>query len=144
METYNKMLSSIEEYEEIENLRKEVFDIKVSTGTYYLNGLIDNKIKAIATSNNNELIAGCYFHSFLNSLVIDLLFVKKNYQEKGLKLGRNLLLDLFNHKKELEKILDARLYTTSIEPIDEKAATIYKKIGYKRGKNITGIMYKSL
>ena len=144
METNTVLLSNIEEYEKIEELRKEVFDLKSSPGTYYLNGLIDNKIKAVATKKDNEIIAGCYFHSFINSLVIDQVFVKENYQETGLKLGRKLLLELLNHKKELEKILDTELYTTSIEPIDEKAEYIYRKIGYKQGNSFTGMMHKSL
>ena len=144
MKTDTVLLANIEEYEEIEELRKEVFNIKASPGTYYLNGLIDNKIKAVAAKKDDKIIAGCYFHSFINSLVIDQVFVKENYQETGLKLGRKLLLDLFNHKKELEKLLNTKLYTTSIEPIDEKAEYIYRKIGYKQGNKFTGIMHKSL
>ncbi len=144
MQTITELLTDYDDFIEIEKLRREVFDIHFNSGTYYLNNLIYNKKKAIATKKDNEIIAGCYFHSFLSDLVIDVVFVKEEYQGSGLKLGRRLILDILNHKKKIENILHTKLYTSSIDPIDEKAEALYKKIGYRYGNNNTGVMHIAL
>ena len=144
MDITTELLTNFDQYSKIDELRKEVFNIKNSSGSYYLNGLINNKIKAIATMDNNEMIAGCYFHNFSTNLVIDLLFVKEQYQETGLKLGRHLLLDILSNKDKIEKILHTKLSISSIEPLDEKAEALYKKIGYRSNNSILGTMYKAI
>ena len=144
MDITTSLLSNLEDFYKIEKLRKEVFDIRNTISTYYLNGLVNNKIKAIATKKDDEMIAGCYFHNFSTNLVIDLLFVKEQYQETGLKLGRNLLLDILSNKDRVEKILHTKLSISSIEPLNEKAEALYKKIGYKSKNDILGTMYKAI
>ncbi len=144
METSIELLTTEEEFNKVEQLRKEVFDILPSFGVYYLNGLIENKIKAVATKSNEEIIAACYFHNRSTNLIIDQLFVKEDYQETGLKLGRKLLLDILNNKEKVEKLLNTKLQFSLIEPIDEKAEAIYKKIGYKPSNSILGTMRKTI
>lgn len=144
MDITTELLTDFDQYNEIDELRKEVFNITNGSGSYYLNGLINNKLKAIAAKNNDEMIAGCYFHNYSSNLIIDMLFVKEEYQETGLKLGRNLVLNLLDNKEQVEKILHSKLTTSSIEPINEKAEALYKKIGYKSRKNSFGVMYKAI
>lgn len=144
MEITTELLTDLDDYQEIDELRKEVFNIKYCSTSYYLNGLINNKLKAIAAKNKEEMIAGCYFHNFSANLVIDMLFVKEEYQETGLRLGRNLLLEILSNKDKVEKILHSKLNMSTIEPIDDKAAALYKKIGYRRHENALGIMYKAI
>ena len=144
MQTTIELLSTEEEYNKVERLRNRAFNNNQTFSPYYLNGLINNKIKAVATKNNDEIIAGCYFHNWSTNLIIDQLFVKNEYQETGLYLGRKLLLNVLENKEKLEKLFNTNLETSLIEPIDEKAEAIYRKLGYRFGNRFTGLMRKSI
>ena len=141
MET--RIIESAEDKQKVEKLRSEVFHMD-STGTYYLNELLNNKEYAIVSLENNEMLAGCYFHRFDNILVIDQLFVKEKYQNTGLKLGRELIKKLILSKESIEKLLGGKLELCKIESQNEKAHNIYSKMGFYESKYDEDTFYKSI
>ena len=96
MET--RIITKNEEKEQTELLRKEVFDLK-QTSNYYLDKILNNDLYVLATLDQKNIVAGCYFHRFDTFLVIDQVFVKKEYQNTGLKLGRELIKKLILSKE---------------------------------------------
>ena len=129
--------------EKIEALRKEVFGLDMES-SYYSDKLLNKKELAIATFDQEKIVAGVYVHAFESTLVIDQLFVKKEYQNTGLKLGRNLLNFLKENKELIEAFFDAKLNVMTIESKNEKARSIYAKSGFRESKRDNDVFYKSL
>ena len=68
--------------------------------TFYARNLISKKMLLFATFIGEELCAGCYISISQNSLFIEQLFVKPEYQNTGLRIGRNLL-EYINFNKDI-------------------------------------------
>lgn len=144
MQQITYLITDEKELYKVDKLRKKVFGFENINSFYFLNQLLINEYKAYATKINGEIVAGCYFHEFEHSLIIEQLFVKESYQETGAKLGRKLLLELIKSKKELEKLLNAELVRCKVEPYDEKAEYIYKEIGFRYPNKNSISLFKSL
>ena len=127
-----KLIVSKEDKEKIELLRKEVNKLD-ELSTFYLNGLLNNKEFAFGTFDNDNIIAGIYFHRFDTILYIDWLFVKEEYQNKG--IGKSLINKILNSKEELEKLLGGKITKCNIESRGEKSNSIYTKMGFKGSSN---------
>ena len=72
------------------------------------------------------------------------LFVKESYQNTGLKLGRNLVLYVLDHKKEVEQLVGKKITASIIMPTSDKSFELYKKIGFEPFTEEFSMMYKSL
>ena len=139
------LLTTLDEYIEIEKLRREVFKIDNSDYKRYLNDLMNKELYSYATRINNEMVAGCYFSVNYNILNIQQLFVKGSYQKTGANLGRGLLLYLFDNKNDIEKLTGKKIAQSWIYPLSDEAYKIFKKIGYESyGNTNSSMMYKSL
>ncbi len=128
----NIIAKTTEEKYELELLRKEVLHLD-EIGIFYLSQLLDNKEYGISTKDkDNKIVAGCYFHRLENTLMIDQLFVKKECQNKG--IGKKLINNLFVNKEKLEKLLGDKINVCRISSNNEKAKTIYKKMGFRESR----------
>ncbi len=112
---------------------------------YYARNLISGEMLLFATFIGEELCAGCYISISQNSLFIEQLFVKPEYQNTGLRIGRNLL-EYINFNKDiiakhynLKSIQTSRLIYSS-----EKSKAIYKKLGYRVTNKTLNIMTKHI
>ena len=126
-----KIITTPEEKYEIESLRKEVFHLE-ELSPFYIRQLLNKKEYAlVARDDNNKMIAGCYFHRFETSLMIDQVFVKEEYQNKEYKLGRNLINNLLVNHAYIGKLLGNHVSICMIEANNEKAKALYKKMGFR-------------
>ena len=141
MET--KFVRSDEAIEKIETLRKEVFHLE-NNGTYYKDKLLNKSLIAVATFDEDEMVAGVYFHFFNNTMVIDQLFVREDYQNRGLKLGRQLVLRLIYLKTQLEKMYGVTINACYIDSQNQKAHELYKKIGFRESNLDPDTMFRIL
>lgn len=127
----------------LEELRNEVLHLdKVSE--YYTKKLFTNDIFAIAAYIDNELAGGCYFHHLNNTLMIDQLFVKEKYQDTGLRIGRSILKELITNKERLENLFNENITVCRIESNNEKAHSLYSKMGFRESENDEDTFYKSI
>ena len=107
-----------------------------------MGNLLDNKEYAIGTYKDNEVIGGCYFHRFENTLMIDQLFVKEKYQNHN--IGTNLINSLFVYKQGIEKLVDGQVVLCRISANNDKAKSLYKKLGFRETKSDTDTLVKSM
>lgn len=141
MET--KILIDNKQKELVEKLRREVFHLN-NAGNYYLDRLFDCKLHVLATLDNEEIVAGLYFHCFEDSLMIEQVFVKESYQNTGLKLGRELIKELISRKQQLEEIHGKKLTICRIESQGKKSHELYKKSGFTESKIDEDSLYKRM
>ena len=139
-----QLLTSKEDLIAVEILRREVFHIQNINEHKYLNYLKYKQLYAYGTKIGNIIVAGCYISVNYSLLNIQQLFVKESYQNTGLKLGRNLVLYILDHKKEVEQLVGKKITTSIIMPTSDKSFELYKKIGYEPFTNDFSMMYKSL
>lgn len=135
-----RIIKTKEDKEKIELLRKEVFELK-EVGSYYLNELLNNKEYAFVLFDNDIMIAGIYFHRFKNALMIDQVFVKKEYQNKG--IATNLIKKLLSIKSVLEELLGEKLNICRVES-NNKSHDVYIKIGFNESNNDKDMLHKTL
>lgn len=128
---------------ELEKLRSEVLHLE-KISEYYKNELLSNNTYAIAAYIDNELVGGCYFHQFNQTLMIDQLFVKEKYQNTGLRIGRSMLKELMTNKELLEKLFSEEITVCRIESNNEKAHALYSKMGFRESSNDEDTFYKSI
>lgn len=117
----------------VESLRKKVFNLQ-GVGRYYLDQILYGKEFVLAATEDKKIIGGCYFHRFENILFIDQVFVKEEYQNSGLEVGRVLINSLLINKDLMEKELGDKITMCRISANNEKAKSLYKKIGFKESK----------
>ena len=97
---------------------------------YYIEDITNGRILVITCYYQDKLVGGCYVSNTLNSLYIDYLFILPEYQEKGLNLGRKLLLLILEKKQLVEEYFDTEFTQSKLYAPNEKTKHIYKKIGY--------------
>ena len=112
---------------------------------YYSKSLKKVTMLLFGTFIGEELCAACYVSVVGYSIFIDQLFVKKCYQESGLRIGRHLLEYINFNKKIVQENLPCRaLQTSKLIYTSEKSKAIYSKIGYRETNKTLNIMTKHI
>lgn len=112
---------------------------------YYARNILSGQMLIFATYIGEELCAGCYVSASQNSLFIEQLFVKTEYQNTGLKIGRNLLEYINFNKTIIAKHFNKKSFQTSrLIYSSEKSKSIYQKIGYRVTNKTLNIMTKHI
>lgn len=130
---------TIENLYEIELLRHQVFHLKTDDNSirlsYSIFHALHNRLIPFALYLNGDMAAGVYVSCYGNDLFIDHLFVKEEYQNTGLKLGRRLLNTVLELKPIFEKHFGKEISLSRLTPNNDKSRSIYEKIGYERQSN---------
>ncbi len=133
---------------QMEGIRFNSYGIKEDNwfiNNHYQKNILDGKMLVFACKVNDEIKAGCYVSiTRRNMLFIEHLFVALDCQETGLRLGRNLLTYVHNHKKNIEEYFSVPIQYSYLEYGSTKAKTIYEKIGYCEFNNTIGCMKKAI
>ena len=137
------IVTNINDKVELEKLRRDVLHLD-RINQYYSSVLLTDREFAVAATIGDELVGGCYFHRLDETLMIDQLFVKEEYQNTGMRIGRNILEALFNKKEELEKLFGEKVTVCRIESDNEKAHAIYSKMGFRESSTSKDTFYKSM
>lgn len=123
----------------LEKLRLEANNIDISTfpiqETYYFSNLKSNTYLIFTTYLENELVAAYYIKNTYNSLYIDQLFFKKEYQNSTYHFGSNLLKYILNHKQLIEKYLNTSFTYSYLEP-NNNTKNFYYSLGYQEKENL--------
>lgn len=134
MITYKVLDNTLENAHTLEHLRLSSYDFiptKEDYDEYYIEDICNGRILPITCYYNDLLVAGCYVSNTFNTIYIDYLFVLPEYQEKGLQLGRNLLLFILENKHIIEEYFETEFSESRLCATTDKTKAIYKKIGYK-------------
>ncbi len=106
--------------------------------------ILDAEIFMFAMYVEDILVAGCYVSDSFDTLFIEQLFVKKEYQETGLYLGRNLLKYVLENRESVERYFHFHPTRSELFFTTDKSKYIYEKMGYKTKKEEIHLMSKSL
>lgn len=138
-----KIITNENDLLELEKLRCDVLHLD-EVSEYYKNELLTNNTYAVGAYIEKELVGGCYFHRFNQTLMIDQLFVKEKYQNTGMRIGRNILTKLMANKEQLEQLFNEKVTVCRIESNNEKAHALYSKMGFRESKSDEDTFYKSI
>lgn len=132
----------------VEKIRYEAYDRELPEDileTFYAMNLKTKQYLIFAAILGDEICAACYVSRIGYSLFIDQLFVKKEYQNTGLKIGRKLLEYINNNKNIIEEELSFKpLQTSRLISTSEKSHSLYLKLGYKDENKTLGLMSKHI
>ena len=131
-----------------ETLRYNTYNSEVPTNIlddYYSKSIQKGTMLLFGTYIGEELCAACYVSVVGYSIFIDQLFVKKEYQNTGLRIGRQLLEYINFNKQIVQEHLQCRsLQTSKLIYTSEKSKSLYLKIGYKETNKPLNIMSKHI
>lgn len=127
---------------EIEDLRRDSFNIKFDNRNFYEQQINNGKILPLGGYINDELVAGVYISASFQSLYIDQLFVKKEYQHNG--YGTNILQFVLNNKYIFEDFFKTEFEFSKAEIRNENALKLVQNLGYKQTDDIYGTVRKSI
>lgn len=106
--------------------------------------ILDAEILIFAMYVEDILAAGCYVSDSFDTLFIEQLFVKKEFQETGLYLGRRLLTYVLENRETVERYFHYHPTESELFFTSNKSKNIYEKIGYKTKEEKTNLMSKGL
>ena len=140
-----RVASEYSEFTEMELLRCDVFDIDKSISPYYKSRFENHTSMFLGAYLGDELIGALYFSSFNNNIgIIDMLFVKKEYQDSKLHVGSALLDYVESHAVDLCDYFNYLYFDKYlISPSSDKSEKIYKDRGYKQ-TGLDGTFYKRI
>ncbi len=138
--TYQTINKNDERIKEIEKIRSEAFHI--APGDYFKNKIEEEKILAIACYYNNTLVAGAYISQSMNSLFIESVFVKEEYQNNTLHIGHSLLKYILEHKSIAEEFFHTKFTQCRLE--SKNRDSFYENLGFKEENNIMQTMKKRI
>ena len=134
-----KILGNKQDMEKLEQLRVEVFDLKAPSN-YFLNELYNMRTYALVATIDGEVVGGLYFHRAFNNVLIDQLFVKSEYRNNG--VGGTLINRILSSKEQLEELFDDTLISCYIEASNERAHSLYQRLGFKENKYNEDFMHR--
>lgn len=103
--------------------------------TFYSKELREGKYIAFGCYLNNQLIGACYISKSHNSLYIEQLFIKKEYQNNKLHLGTKLLLYVLENKQIIEEYFQTKFYYSYLDNY-QNTINFYRSIGYQETNNL--------
>lgn len=100
--------------------------------TYYAKELRQNKYVVYTCYIETELVGACYVSNENNSLYIEQLFVKKQYQNSKLSIGKSLMMYVLNDKNYLEQYFNKKINKSYLSTRSSKLEQYYEKLGYEK------------
>lgn len=143
----NELSFSIIDKEEffktVELLRLKTYGIKsIDANQYYYDMFINHNMLVYGVFYRDELVGGAYVSSSFQSLFIEQLFVKREFQHNNLHVGSELLKYIINNKKACESFFNAKFDVSRLE--NRNNDSLYKRFGYKEEDNIYGTMKRRI
>lgn len=130
-----------------EFLRFRAYGINASRNDldeYFIGEITSGRVLVFTCNIDNEPVAVAYISNFSDSLFVDYLFVVPEYRNKGLQLGRNLLLYIIKNKQIVEEYFNRKFKYSKLSATSEKSKSLYLKIGYKESPNNKEILIKNI
>lgn len=130
-----------------EFLRFRAYGINASRNDldeYFIGEITSGRVLVFTCNIDNETVAVAYISNFSDSLFVDYLFVIPEYRNKGLQLGRNLLLYIINNKQIVEEYFNRKFKYSKLSATSEKSKSLYLKIGYKESTNNTDLLIRNI
>lgn len=108
--------------------------------TYHAKQLREGKYLVFGCFLETQLAGACYISNSYNSLYIEQLFIKKEYQRSNLHLGSNLLKYILKNKQIIENYFQTNFYYSYLDT-SKNNEQLFLQLGYQE-KNF--LMYKNL
>ncbi len=124
----------LDELYKIELLRHTVFHLKtddahVKTSNFIFH-VMHNKMIPFTLEVDGELAAGIYVSCINDTLFINSLFVKEEYQNTKMQLGRKLLNSVLELIPIFEEHFGNKIKTIKLIAVKPKARSFYQKVGF--------------
>lgn len=144
MDDFNyKVINNEDEFKLLESLRLDSYDIhELKLNQYYFDKFINHKLLAYEVHYRNELVGGAYISSSFNSLFVEQLFIKKEFQRSYLHVGSKLLEYIIKNKETCELFFKTKFNISRLESRNNE--TFYQKLGYQKENNIYDTMKKRI
>ena len=120
----------------IEKLRRDVFHVDI--GDYFEHQINDGKITVLGCFFQDKLVGGAYLSSSFDSLFVESIFVKEEYQHHPLHIGSFMIQYIFEHKDIFEKMFHTTFSQCRLESRNQDS--FYQNLGFRQENNIMGTM----
>ena len=115
------------------------------TQSYYFKKIMEEKILAIGAFLNSSLVAGCYISNSHNSLYIEQIFVKKEFQNhKELRIGSSLMKYVLKNKENIEIFFHENFNYAKVEPASNSLVEYYEKLGFHESNEQLDTFHKRI
>lgn len=98
--------------------------------TYHAKQLREGKYLVFSCFLENQLAGACYISNSHNSLYVEQLFIKKEYQRSNLHLGSNLLKYILKNKQIIENYFQTNFYYSYLDT-SKNNEQLFLQLGYQ-------------
>ena len=140
----NKLeIKNFHDISKLEKLRCNAYGMEYNgDNLYYKNKISDGNIVPLGCFYKQELVAGIYISNSLNSLFIEQIFVKREFQNSDLHIGNYLLHYVLKNKHIFEDYFGVKF---SYSRLDNRGhESFYEKLGYVSENNLLDTMKKRI
>ena len=125
-----------------EHLRQDAYSSTEKFSDFYLKKIKEGYLLAFGCFYQNQLVGCAYLSNYLNSLYIEQLFVKKEYQNHPLHIGYHLLEYILVNKKIFEDYFNEIFEYSRLESRGHDS--FYQALGYRQENNLLETMKKRI
>lgn len=129
--TFSLVTIDEEMIRELEKVRFNAYHMDISelspTESFSAQQLREGEYIAFAALSKQQIIGGCYVSNNYNSLFIEQLFIKEEFQNKH--IGTALLAYTLKHKDIIQQYFNQRFYYSYLDNLNIQNQ-MYQKLGY--------------
>ncbi len=135
-----KMFSDVSE---LEKLRCNAYSMDYhGDNSYYTNKIREGSILSLGCFYQKELVAGIYLSNSIQSLFIEQIFVKKEFQNSDLHIGNYLLHYVLENKHIFEEYFGVTFHCSRLD--NRGHESFYERLGYVSENNLLDTMKKRI
>ena len=126
---------------DLEELRDNIIGVD-DMSTYYLDLIHSGNVVGVGCFYQGQLIGGAYVLNSYNSLFIEYVFVKDEFQNSSLHVGSSIVKYILDNKEIFEKYFGVNFDFCRLE--SRNTDSFYSTLGFKKENNILETMRKRL
>ena len=129
-----KVITEHSDIELVDRLRYDAQNMEYVDNNFFINRIKKGEICVLACFIENSVVGGIYLSNSLNSLYVEKIFVKEQFQKCG--IATFMINYVINNKTYFEGLFYKKIDYSILEPNSNLTVDLYRKLGFRGPDNL--------
>ena len=129
-----KVINEHSDIELVDRLRYDAQNMEYVDNNFFINRIKNGEICVLACFIENSVVGGIYLSNSLNSLYVEKIFVKEQFQKCG--IATFMINYVINNKHYFEGLFHKKIDFSILEPNSNLTVDLYRKLGFRGPDNL--------